>query len=175
MNITEKWRIIRGTKKCFEISSYGQVRSIARWISWWNGYSQCKKWLPSITRKQFTFRVYPSVRLDINGKSKTCFVHHLVLEHFVGPRPKGMEARHKDDNPENNRLDNLRWSSHKKNISDIWKNKGIHHACKLNEIQVIQIRELYKKGVSCIKIAQQLNSNQSTVRDIAFRRTWRHI
>lgn len=36
-------------------------------------------------------------------------VGELVLETFVGPKPKGMKCIHLDGDLENNRLDNLVW------------------------------------------------------------------
>lgn len=39
------------------------------------------------------------------------FIHHLVLEAFVGPCPVGMVAEHLDHDLTNNALTNLRWST----------------------------------------------------------------
>ena len=51
------------------------------------------------------------VSLHKNGKRNNLYVHRLVLITFVGPCPEGMECCHKDDNPLNNRLENLRWDT----------------------------------------------------------------
>jgi len=61
---------------------------------------------------------YPFVVLS--GK-KGRFVHRLVLETFVGPRPHGMEARHLDGDRTNNRVENLRWGTRKENVADAIK------------------------------------------------------
>lgn len=45
-------------------------------------------------------------------------VHRLVLEAFSGPCPEGLEACHNDGNKLNNRLDNLRWDTHRSNCID---------------------------------------------------------
>jgi len=45
-------------------------------------------------------------------------VHHLVLETFVGPCPEGMETRHLNGDPSDNRLENLAWGSREDQISD---------------------------------------------------------
>lgn len=39
------------------------------------------------------------------------YVHHLVLEAFVGPRPHGMQCRHINGNSLDNRLKNLAWGT----------------------------------------------------------------
>lgn len=49
---------------------------------------------------------------------RTCLIHHLVLEAFVGPRPQGCECRHLDGNPTNNILTNLVWGTHVENMRD---------------------------------------------------------
>ncbi len=61
---------------------------------------------------------YLIVTLCESGNRKTCLVHRLVLEAFIGLCPEGMECRHLDGNPVNNNLGNLRWGTHKQNIHD---------------------------------------------------------
>ena len=46
------------------------------------------------------------------------YVHHLVLEAFVGPRPEGTECCHGNGIRSDNRLCNLRWDTHKENYAD---------------------------------------------------------
>lgn len=46
------------------------------------------------------------------------FVHVLVLEAFVGPRPEGMQCCHNNGIPYDNRLINLRWDTPKNNVHD---------------------------------------------------------
>src|SRR5699024_7150413 len=62
---------------------------------------------------------YPHVSLSRNNERHTHYVHTLVLLAFVGERPAGMECLHKDGNPNNNRLDNLRWGTPSENNLDI--------------------------------------------------------
>ncbi len=61
---------------------------------------------------------YSIVTLCKNGGRKTCRVHRLVLESFIGFCPPKMECRHLDGNKTNNQLDNLCWGTHKQNIHD---------------------------------------------------------
>jgi hypothetical protein len=58
---------------------------------------------------------YPHVRLGGRGRA---YVHHLVLEAFVGPRPAGDQAAHGDGDRLNNVLGNLRWATPKENNGD---------------------------------------------------------
>lgn len=70
------------------------------------------------------------VILSVNGKCHHRRIHHLVLEAFSRPRPKGMECRHLDGNPTNNVIGNLVWGTRSDNQLDrrrhgtsYWANK----------------------------------------------------
>ena len=54
--------------------------------------------------------------------------------------------------------------------------KGIDNkSSKLTEIDVLKIRELYKKGLSSREIGKKYNVVKSTVLFIVNRKTWKHI
>jgi hypothetical protein len=53
-----------------------------------------------------------------SGKGKDFYVHILVLEAFVSPRPPGMETCHRNGDRKDNRLSNLRWCTHKENTNE---------------------------------------------------------
>ena len=65
-----------------------------------------------------------------SGKTQTMLVSGLVLEAFVGPRPKGYDACHADDNPLDDRLVNLRWDTHSENMMDVIRQGRHNHAGK---------------------------------------------
>ena len=52
-----------------------------------------------------------------------------LLEAFVGPCPSGQEACHANDDPRDNRLENLRWDTRSANALDSVRN-GTHHAAR---------------------------------------------
>lgn len=58
------------------------------------------------------------VHLYSKGKHKNVGVHTLVLETFVGPRPKGFQCRHLDGNTQNNHVSNLQWGTPSDNMQD---------------------------------------------------------
>lgn len=103
----EAWRPVVDFEGCYEVSNYGQVKSIPR---------------PSATggirAQRRNSGGYPYVVLSGNGLRTTRTVHRLVLEAFVGPKPDGMEARHLDGMRDNNRLDNLCWGTKTENMAD---------------------------------------------------------
>jgi hypothetical protein len=111
-------------------------------------------------------------------------VSSLVLETFVGPRPKGMVVRHGVRGPLDDSLDNVSWGTQKENIADEIRDGTKllgekHHQSKLNELQVRIIRRAYsrwgKDGLSLQALAEIFNVDQSNVGYIVSRRTWTHI
>lgn len=57
---------------------------------------------------------------------RTVPIHTLVMETFVGARPKGFETRHLDGNKLNNALSNLQYGSQSENCLDRVRH-GTHH------------------------------------------------
>ena len=60
---------------------------------------------------------YAQVTLKQFGRRGTFYVHRLVLIAFdiEPPTPEHTQANHKDQNPKNNRLDNLEWVTPQEN------------------------------------------------------------
>ena len=115
-----------------------------------------------------------------NGRSKKRTVHSLVLEAFVGPRPAGLIACHNDGNPLNNRVDNLRWDTHKGNQLDMYKHGTVycgerHHKSKLCRQQVLEIRERASQGESHRSIAKDFGVTHAHVGYLVRRKLWRHV
>lgn len=105
----EIWKKIEGWSG-YSVSDLGRIRQEV--------YIKYKHTKPGILHLKIRNR-YPTVSLSGgNGNSKNKPVHQLVLEAFVGPRPKGMISRHLNDIKKDNRLSNLRWGTQKQNIED---------------------------------------------------------
>lgn len=54
-------------------------------------------------------------------------VHTVVATAFHGPRPPGLQCRHLNDNPRDNRPDNLAWGTPTENMADLIRNNGGRH------------------------------------------------
>jgi hypothetical protein len=108
------------------------------------------------------------------------WVHRLVLEAFVGPCPEGLETRHLDGNPSNNRLENLVWDTHANNMAD-----GIRHGTrprgeshwqsKLTDRKVRQVRRLAAMGQGYTEIGRRFGVNEHTIRSVIEHKTWTHV
>ena len=77
---------------------------------------------PGIRKQKTHPNGYKQVSLSKGNRQRTHKVHRLVLEAFVGPCPEGMESCHADDDPGNNRLENLRWGTHAENCDERSRN-----------------------------------------------------
>jgi len=128
MQSNEQWLPVVGYEGIYEVSDQGRVRSLDRVLHYSNGQ---RRTFPGKSLKHYLLRGrYPTVRLRCNGQTRTRYVHHLVLEAFVGLRPEGTEACHANDIPNDNRLVNLRWDTKSANVQDQIKNGRNHNTEK---------------------------------------------
>jgi hypothetical protein len=93
------------------------------WVNCSAGRKLTDRWRQmkvSVHKNRTPGRAYRFVNLTPpeGGRYKTFRVHRLVLLAFVGPCPEGMESRHLDGDPGNNRLDNLAWGTPEENRED---------------------------------------------------------
>lgn len=118
MGVIEAWRPIPGFPG-YEASDLGRVRSWCRL-----GPMHPAPTEPRIKSASHTGRYLGVTLTRTDGKKVRRYVHHVVLEAFVGPCPEGMEAAHDDDNPLHNALRNLAWKTHQANCDDRARNGG---------------------------------------------------
>lgn len=119
--MTERWKPIVGFEGRYDVSDHGRVRSHIRWN---------RKPTPRIMNltPHVTGVPYLKVRLtDGVGGHPTLLVHRLVMDAFVGPCPDGLEVRHLDGDPSNNRLSNLQYGTRPENQLD-----AVRHGTHVN-------------------------------------------
>jgi hypothetical protein len=113
MRIVEIWKGIPGYEGSYEVSSFGNVRSLDRLSS--VGHKLKGRML----KKSLNGVGYYVVNLH-NGKQKTNNVHVLVASAFLGHVQSGytgLVVDHIDNNPLNNKLDNLQLITQRHNTS----------------------------------------------------------
>ena len=123
---------------------------------------------------------YPIVALFMTGKQTMAYVHHLVLEAFVGPCLSGQECRHLNGVEADCRLGNLRWGSKSSNENDKAEhgtsNRGARNGhAKLTPVAVREIRHLKANGEPADAISVRFGVAKRTVYDILEKRTWGHV
>lgn len=95
----EIWKDVEGWEDRYMVSNIGRV------------YSKSKK---TMIKTRYV-NGYESIGLNKNGKRVDTFVHRLVAKAFI-PNPDNLPIiNHKDENPSNNRVDNLEWCTYKYN------------------------------------------------------------
>ena len=126
---------------------------------------------------------YLYITLSKNKKLYNRNIHRLVLETYIGPRPFGMECCHNNGNPIDNRLENLRWDSHKNNAQDSIKHgtrrddRGSKHPrTKFTEEDVRMVIYMYRTGLfTQQEIADIYKVTQTGIHRIVNKKLWQHI
>jgi len=85
------------------------------------------------------------------------YVHVLVAENYLGPRPLGHEVNHIDHDKGNNSAENLEWLTHLENISKA-KELGLYDK-KLTEAQRQAIRDDPRSYKEIVADYQDINCN----------------
>jgi len=138
--VTERWVDVPGHEGLYEVSTYGNVRSVARYIN--TGFG--RRWQAQALTYQGIHRGYAYVFLNKKGKRKVWRVNRLVLTAFVGPQPMHIEAMHVDPDSLNNCLDNLQWGTAEQNRQERYErlhNKGMNPMDAIELLQRIQEME----------------------------------
>lgn len=136
----EIWKQIKGFEGHYDVSNFGQVKSLERTKQ--NGNRVVR--VPSRILKQAQTN-YPSVSLWIDGKLKVTKVHRLVACAFIDNPENKPEVNHKDANRQNNCVDNLEWVTRKENchhakVNNLMPSGNNHKKSKLTEREVENIK-----------------------------------
>lgn len=123
---------------------------------------------------------YVTVCFRSGPRNHVRYVHRLVLELFVGPCPDGMECRHVNGNPSDNRLENLSWGTKAENTADQLahgKRRFGEQAplAKLADKDIPIIRRLYDEGVDQAIIGDAFGVAQTTISRIVSGKRWQHV
>lgn len=115
----EVWKDIKEFEELYQVSNLGRVKRLKR--KTWNGknfhYIEEKIIKPVCSKLG-----YLSVNLIKDKKIKHCAIQRLVMIAFT-PNPNNYpQVNHKDENPQNNKVDNLEWCTAKYNC-----NYGTHN------------------------------------------------
>ena len=177
--IEEEWRPIEGYDGAYEVSNYGNIRSLDRYIS---GAFDSKRFIKGVEIKScLTGNGYLGFNLVKDGKSKTSKVHRVVANAFIENEHNKPEVNHKDGNKHNNNVSNLEWVTVGENQSHAYKiglrdGKGMKNpSAKLNDRTVLNILKALSKGVTAKKIAKALCVSESTIGRIKKGQKWSHI
>jgi hypothetical protein len=174
----EKWLDIPEYEGIYQISDQGRIRSLDRMVRQRFGGLQHRK--GQIISPWVNPEGYSFVMLNKETSFRRWRVHRLVLTVFMGPPEPGMECCHRDSNPRNNRIENLRWGTSASNSKDMIANgtsmKGERsNLSKLRNEQIAKIKEMLATGMTQQRIASLFNVKQTTISKIKLGCTWSHV
>lgn len=162
--MTEEWRAVTGFEGLYEVSSLGRVKSLR----------SGKMLTPNPQTGG-----YLRVTLTRDRRPFTRTVHRLVLTEFVGPRPPGKQARHRNGKKPENALSNLLYGTPKENSAD----RAAHGTtargerqglAKLSAAQVQELRERRAAGERGVDLAAAYGITKQNVTEIVRGNTWKH-
>jgi hypothetical protein len=110
----EVWKSIIGYEGYYEISNFGNVRSLERIV---NHTKYGKQQLKARNSKKYiTDKAYYEVALCKDNKAKRIFIHKLVAIHFIEKiNLSKNQVNHIDSNKKNNTILNLEWVDNREN------------------------------------------------------------
>ena len=171
------WKII----PCFSnysASDSGLIRSNERYVSAGRGG---KRLLPeTVLKPKITKGGYLVVSIkNDSGQIKCSTVHSLVMLTFEGPRPKGIQILHLDDNPANCSKVNLKYGTTQENHDLKIKHgrtaRGENiNTAKLNESQVIEMRERRSAGETTLSLSAFFGISSTAVSKICTGENWKY-
>lgn len=179
--IMEERRAIKGYEWLYEISSYWRCRSLPRKVKatlYWKRTVQNYKW--QILKEHLMKWERVRYTLSKNNKLRFFQSHRLVAQAFLwlDIRDKKTVVMHLDDDPKNNKVDNLKVWTQKENIAmcikqwkhysqtERWlKNLRVQHE-KQRKIPISEydtIREMLDQWMSCKQISMRYTVDDSTM------------
>lgn len=163
----ERWRPVVGFEGRYEVSDLGAVHSIRA--------GRAMRCFVRDSKKG-----YVSVALSLEGRVRTAFVHTLVLEAFIGPRPTGHQAAHLDGDRANNALTNLAWKTQSENEADKLRHGTAligerANGSRLTADVIREIRAARANGESRPSVAERFGLHKNYVSLVCSRRYWRHV
>ncbi len=147
------------------------------WVSTLGRLFSCRRNPPRLLKPSTKDKGYPLVILCA-GESRVSrhvafTVHTLVLTAFVGPCPEGMECCHWDGNPNNNRLDNLRWDTRRNNQIDTRRHGRLRTKLTPEKVNIIKYRR--RQGLTLKASVHGMGVSLQIAHGICAGRIWRHV
>jgi len=113
--MVEIWKDIEGFEGIYQVSNFGRIKSLDRYIQERTGRMKnnfVKGKILSPKKKK-----YYEVSLARNQCIKQVFVHRLVAEAFIVNGDSKPQVNHKDGDKYNNNVYNLEWCTAKENVT----------------------------------------------------------
>jgi len=160
----EIWKDIEGYEGLYQVSNLGNVRSVDKFVN-----ARLNGILTKRLIKGKNIKLYMDkegryiVKLSKNSKRKNYKVHRLVAIAFISNPNNYPYINHKDENPKNNRVDNLEWCTAKYNSNYGTIKDRIAKASERKIIQYTLDNKFIQEWESMTKAQNKLNIPQSNI------------
>lgn len=169
----DAWIKLALARKCIACNEAGEVFRN-------KGTKEAPKWIKvALQTHKKSGRVY--FNLQFMGITKSVLVNRLVCLRFH-PNPLNLpEGNHMDGDKQNNRKDNLEWSSRSDQekhafATGLKSTRGSQNSnAKLTVEAVTSIRHQAIGGRSLRELAKDFDVSPATIRNVVNNKTWQHI
>ena len=183
----EVWKDIIGYETFYQVSNFGNVRSLDRIVNKPNGVSYMRK--GKICKQSKSNLGYMTVGFTVNNVKVNKYVHRLVAETFITNWFNHPQVNHVDCDKTNNRMYNLEWCTNSENHIHATKNGlnklHLHRVAYsgeksgrslLTKEQVLEIKQKYiPYKYSAKKLSKEYDVSESCITHILNNTSWKEI
>jgi hypothetical protein len=171
-----RWVPAYGFEDCYSVSDDGRMARTSTY-----GNNPRRVWKIIAPRKKRGG--YITFHLCKNGVRTDPTVHRIMWESFVGPIPPKIEINHIDGVRDHNVMDNFELATRSENVRHGFRSNGRIHPLRgeknnfaiLTEEDIPLIRLLVEDGWPQRLIGVIFGVSQTSISQIALKKTWRHI
>ena len=168
----EIWKDVVGYSGKYQVSNLGRVKSLKH-----GKWKILKNHLVIHKRKSRDY-IQHQISLSIYGKKNNYFIHRLVYEAFNGLIPDGYQIDHINNNPQDNRLENLQLltksQNSKKRFIDnplsAYKKKNVKRIMCVNNNKIYNSQSEASRQLNCCfqNISEVLKGKRSNTHGYKF-------
>lgn len=157
----EIWVDVLGYQGLYEVSNYGRVKSLKD--KYGNERQKILKNHSVNTICSYRQYIRPRVTLYKKQKRKQFLISRLVFQSFCGKIPKGLQIDHINNDPTDNRLQNLQLLTRSENCKKIHKDNPQLRYKKATKIKCLNNNKIYKSQTDAADELHLFSSNINAV------------
>ena len=157
----EVWKDVPGFEGCYQVSSDGRIKSLARYVNVCGGGKRLIS--EKIIKPTVCKNGYLELHASRKCKKKVFLLHRLVAMLFIENPDKLPEVNHKDENVSNCSVENLEWCTSKYNANYGTRIERCAAPQRKKVKQYTQNGQLLKEWSSIKSASRECNFNDSAI------------